>query len=92
MAALNEASDKHGRATERSHHALAVEMCAASALAKFIEEDEGSLEEAGREMAGEIRQTHGKCAAAFDKLDAEIAEPNHFATALPVKDGELAFV
>ena len=46
MAALNDASAGHGLARERSQHALAVGMCAETALTKFIEQDEGSLEEA----------------------------------------------
>lgn len=44
LAALKAASDGNSRARERSHHALAVLKCAAGAMAKFIEDDDGCLE------------------------------------------------
>lgn len=39
-----------------------------------------------------MRDTHDECTAGFDRLDAEIAEPYHFARALPVKGNEPEFV
>lgn len=38
------------------------------------------------------KDTHDSCIARFNKLDAEIAEPNNAAPALPVAGGELEFV
>lgn len=92
MAALKSASDEHSRAREKSHHALEFGMCAAGAMDKFIEDDEGSLEKTERDRAGEMRDTQDDCTAEFDRLDAEIAELYHFETALSFKGGELDFV
>lgn len=92
MAALKEASEEHSRARDRSRHALAVGMCATGALGNFIQEDEGCLEEAGRERAGDIRHTYDECAAEFEKLDSDITEPYQFAPSLLINGSELDFV
>lgn len=42
LAALKETSEDRIQARERCKHALSVAMCAATALSKFMQEDDGS--------------------------------------------------
>lgn len=92
LAALQETSEEHSRARERSRHALAVGICASTALPNFTEEDDGSLGNSDRDSAGELRDAHDAAIPDFYKLGAEIAETHTSEPALPVSGGDLDFV
>lgn len=60
----------HSAAIEWTQHALAVGMCAAGDLTKFIEDEEGSLDDDKRAREVSLREIHDVFIADFYSPDA----------------------
>lgn len=58
FSALKSASEDHSKARERCQHALAVAMCADTAVSTFMHEEDGRIQETARVSANALRNRH----------------------------------